>query len=753
MADSNPSINDEIDVVHRSCTLCEAHCGVSVAVDRVQGRVVDVRGDERDVMSRGYVCPKVVGMSALSEDPDRLRTPVKRVNGEFIEIDWDEALDLVVSRLTQLRDTHGPNSLAIYLGNPNAHDFASNLSMPVLIRALETRWRFSATSVDQLPKMLSSCLLFGSPSAFAVPDIDRTDFLLVLGANPMASNGSIMTAPDMPGRLRRLRERGGRLVVVDPRRSETARLADEHLSIRPGTDALFLFALVHVLFEEGHVDLKRVSEQATGLEELRALALEFSPEAVAAATGIAASETRELAREFAAAPSAACYGRIGTCTQEFGTLASWLVDVLNTITGNLDRPGGVMFPRPAHAPPEFSTRRKGRVPYGRWHTRVRSLPEFGGELPVAALAEEIDTPGDDRVRALLTIAGNPVCSTPNSDRLDRALEGLEFMVSVDLYINETTRHADVILPTSAPLERPNYPMLFHGLSVRNHARWSPAVLEPPAGVRHLWEIAMELAGRMQGADAAAAEDLLLSNRLGVALGKGSPHSGVNEPQARRALDAWQGPSRILDLMLRTGPYGDGFQDGGEGLSLQALIDSKHGVDLGPLEPVLPEMLTTSSGRVELAPDLIVEDVERLRARLDRPTKGLVLVGRRHLRSNNSWMHNLRALSKGRERCILLVHPEDADRLGVTDGSRVSVSSRVGKVVAPVEITSDVMPGVVSLPHGFGHDRSGARLSVASEFQPGVNSNRLTDELRLDELSGNAVLNGIPVDVEVLRESP
>ncbi len=507
MSESHP------DVVYRSCNLCEAHCGVAVTVDRDAGRVLDIRGDENDAMSRGYVCPKAVALRDLSEDPDRLRAPVKRVGDAFVEIGWDEALELVTSRLAGIREAHGPNAIATYLGNPNAHDFASNLAVAPLLRALGTKWRFSATSVDQLPKHVSCSLMFGSMTAFPIPDLDRTDFLLVLGANPLQSNGSLMTAPDMRRRLRELKQRGGRLVVVDPRRSETARIADRHLAIRPGTDALFLFALIQVLFEESLIDPARVAEIANGVEAVRDLALEFSPEVVAETTGLDATAIRELAREFAAAPRAVCYGRVGTCTQEFGSLASWLVDVVNTLTGNLDSPGGVMFPWTAHEPAVPSPRSRGYVPYARWRSRVRSLPEFGGELPVAVLAEEIDTPGDDRVRALLTVAGNPVCSTPNAERLDRALPQLEFMVSVDLYINETTRHADVILPTTAPLERTNYDMVFHAASVRNHAKWSPPVLEPPAGVRPLWNVLLEIAGRVNGVDRAAVDELMLAALL------------------------------------------------------------------------------------------------------------------------------------------------------------------------------------------------------------------------------------------------
>ncbi len=734
------------DVVYRSCNLCEAHCGVAVTVDRAANRVTDIRGDEHDALSRGYVCPKAVGLRALSEDPDRLRAPVRKVGGEFVEIGWDEALDLVVGRLGEIREQHGANAIATYLGNPNAHDFASNLSVAPLLRALGTKWRFSATSVDQLPKHVSSCLLFGSMTAFPIPDVDRTDFMLVLGANPLASNGSLMTAPDMRRRLRELRERGGRLVVVDPRRSETARIADEHLAIRPGTDALLLFALVHVLFEDGLVDLGRLAGFTNGVDAVGDLAREFSPEAVARATGLEAPAIRRLARSLAAAPSAVCYGRIGTCTQEFGALASWLVDVVNALTGNLDRPGGAMFPWTAHEAADPEPRRRGHVPRGRWRSRVRGLPEFFGELPVAALAEEIDTPGEERVRALMTVAGNPVCSTPNAGRLDQALEQLDFMVSIDLYVNETTRHADVILPTTAPLERTNYDMVFHGMSVRQHAKWSPAVLEPPPGVRPLWDVALEIAGRVNGADRQAVEELLLSGLLKATVGPGTACEGTGEPEARERLAKHEGPERMLDLMLRAGRFGDRFREEGPGLSLDALVAAAHGVDLGPMESRLPSILATESGNVELAPELLVEDVARLREALDRAPTSMVLIGRRQVRTNNSWMHNVPALAKGKPRCTLLVHPDDATRHGLVAGGKACIRSRVGEVIAPVELSDDMRPGVVSLPHGFGHDVPGARLRVAAERQPGVNSNRLTDETALDTLSGNAVLNGIPIEL-------
>ncbi len=748
MASTSPPPPDR---VLRTCPLCEAHCGIRVEVDRAAGRIRRITGDPDDPLSRGYLCPKAHGLIGLHEDPDRLRRPLLRRGDERVEIGWDEALDLAAEGLRRIRDRHGADAVATYLGNPNAHDVGSILYGPPFQRALGTRWRFSATSVDQLPKMVSCCLLFGSPGLFPIPDVDRTDFLLVLGANPLVSNGSLMTAPDMRGRLRRLRERGGRLVVVDPRRSETARVANRHLPIRPGTDALLLFALVRVLFDEGRVRPGRLAAFTRGLERVELLSRPFTPEAVAGPTGIAADEIRVLARDFAGADRACCYGRIGTCTQEFGTLASWLVDVLNVLTGNLDREGGALFPRAATSPADDTPRRRGRVPLGRWRSRVRGLPEFAGELPVACLAEEIDAAGEERVRALVTIAGNPVLSTPNGARLARALEGLDFMVSVDLYLNETTRFADLILPPDSPLERWNYDLIFHGVSVRQVARESPPVFERPAGSLPQWRILLELAARLGGTDADSLDELLLSGLIASAVGRaGTPAEGVTPEAARAALGDRPGPERMIDLMLRAGPWGDGFDDSREGLSLARLREHPSGIDLGPLEPRLPRILATASGAIELAPEPIAGDVPRLEARLAelaRPPR-LVLVGRRQVRTNNSWMHNVPALAKGRDRCTLLVHPDDARALGLESGKPARVRSRVGEVEVPVRISTEVRPGVVSLPHGFGHGAPGTRLRVASRC-PGANSNLLADETRVDALSGNAVLNGIPVEVTPL----
>jgi anaerobic selenocysteine-containing dehydrogenase len=732
------------EIVYRNCTLCEAHCGVAIEVDRAEQRIVTIRGDADDSFSRGYLCPKAYALKGLHEDPDRLRRPVRRIGQEWHEIDWDEALDLVATRLGQVRDTHGPAALGSYAGNPTVHDFATSLYLPALFKALGNHKRFSASSVDQLPKQLSGLLMYGRGFNIPVPDIDRTSYMLVLGANPVVSNGSLMTAPDMPGRLERLRARGGKLVVVDPRRTETARVADEHHFIRPGTDAWFLFSLVHVLFAEDLVRLGRVAPWVRGLDELRALAAEFAPESTAARTGIAPDTVRRLARELAAADSAVCYGRIGTCTQQFGTLASWLVDCVTILTGNLDRPGGAMFPYPATSVAEEAPR-PGKLPYARWRSQ-RGLPEAFGELPAATLAEEIEGNGSERIRGFVTLAGNPVLSCQNGARVARALSSLDFMVSIDIYINETTRFADVILPPRSSLEQLNYELVFSRLAVRHVAKLSPRVFEPEPDTRDQWQILAELAGRLTRMPADMIDELVFSTVCSKAAGPGTGCPEVAADQARAAVGAQRGPERILDLLLRAGPYGDHFDEARPGLSLARVRAEPHGVDIGPMEPRVPQVLGTESGAIELAPPLLAADVARLRAELAQDPAGrLLLIGRRQLRSNNSWMGNIHSLAKGRERCTLLVHPSDAERLGLVDGGRAVVRSRVGELTAPVTVTGEVMPGVVSLPHGFGHDADGARLRVAREHA-GVNSNLLTDEGAVDVLSGNGVLNGIPVQV-------
>ncbi|MFF6993957.1 molybdopterin oxidoreductase family protein [Streptomyces sp. NPDC008313] len=734
----------------RICPLCEATCGLTLTIEGT--RVTGARGDADDVFSRGFVCPKGAAFGAVDGDPDRLRTPLVRVDGELREATWDEAFDAVAAGLRPVAERYGPHAVAVVLGNPNVHTMAGALYPPLLIAGLGTRSLFTASTVDQMPKHVSSGLLFGDPFAIPVPDLDRTDHLLLIGANPLESNGSLCTAPDFPGKLRALRARGGTLTVIDPRRTRTARLADRHVPIRPGTDALLLAAMAHVLYEEHLVALGDLAPHVQDVEELAAAVRDFTPEAVSGACDVPAETIRVLARELAAAPTAAVYARIGSCTVPHGTLASWLVDVLNTLTGNLDRPGGALFPlaatdrtpRPAGPGRGFAL--------GRWRSRVSGHPEAKGELPLSALAEEIDTATDEGtpVRAVVTVAANPVLSAPDGDRLDKALGSLDFMVSVDPYLGETSRHADVVLPPPPPSQAPHHDFAFNALAVRNQVRHTRAAvpLEPGrmAETEILARLVLAATGR-HGADPAAVDAMVVDSTLGRAVTE--PHSPVHGRDPRElaaALTGDDGPERRLDMMLRLGPYGDGFGARPDGLSLAKLLDHPHGIDLGPLGPRLPQPLRTRSGRVELLPEPIAADLPRLRAALHERPEGLVLIGRRHLRSNNSWLHNVPSLTGGSNRCTLHVHPEDAGPLGIADGAPVRVRGAGGAVTATAEVTDAVRRGVVSLPHGWGHDRPGTRTGHAA-LDPGVNVNQLLDGSLLDPLSGNAVLNGVPVELE------
>ena len=733
---------------YRTCPFCEATCGLEI---ETEGReVVSVRGDADDVFSHGFICPKAYGVKQLHEDPDRLTTPLVRRDGELVEATWDEAFEEIDRRLPPLIADHGKNAVAVYLGNPNAHNLSALIHGPAWLRVLGSQNIYTASTVDQMPKQVSAGLMFGTILSVPIPDVDHCDHLLLLGANPLVSNGSLLTAPDMRGRLRGIRERGGKVVVVDPRRTRTAEEADEHHFIQPGTDALLLAAMACTIVEEGLDEPGALEEHLNGLDELRTLVRDFQPEAVADACGIEAEEIRRMARELAAAERGAVYARIGTCTQEFGTHASWLVDVLNVLTGNLDREGGALFTRAAAAQKNSSWGGAGRPPtFGRWTSRVRGLPELYGELPVAALAEEIDTPGEGQVRALITVAGNPLLSTPNSGRLENAVEGLDFMVSIDIYVNETTRHADVILPAPEPLEKAHYDLAFYQLSTRNIANYSPAVFEREGPAE--WEVFMRLAGVIAGqgpnADVALFDDMVVQTLIQRETGnEASPLAGRDQGELLEALEPRRGPERVLDFMLRSGPYGDGFGSDPDGMTLDLLEQNPHGIDLGPLQPRIPEVLRTASGKVELAPEPIVADLDRLRGAMARERNGgMVLIGRRQLRSNNSWMHNLPALVKGKESCTLHIHPDDAERLGLADGELARISSAAGSLDAPVETTEDIMRGVVSIPHGWGHGGEGVRMGVASAHA-GVNSNVLADESMVEPLSGNAVLNGIPVEV-------
>ncbi len=737
----------------RTCPLCEATCGVAIEV--AGDRVVKVRGDAKDVFSRGFLCPKGSTLGELHDDPDRLRTPLVRRNGELGPATWDEAFDAIEAGLGPVLEAHGRESLALLLGNPTTHHLAPAFYIGPLVRASGTRNLYSASTVDQMPQHVVSGLLWGDPLAFPIPDIDRTDFLLMLGANPIASNGSLLTAPDLPGRLREMPARGARLVVVDPRRTETAERADEHLFIRPGTDVFWLAALVQTLFEEDGVAIGRLEEHVEGVDVIRGLVASFTPERVAPICGIDAATTRRQARALAGAAAAAVYGRVGNHTVEFGTATAWMAALLNILTGNFDRPGGVMTSSPVAS--RIADGEPGGRGYrvGRWRSRIHGHPEINGEFPAAGLADEMETPGKGQIRAVLSVATNPVRSYPNSTRLDRAFAGLDFFVAFDIYVNETTRHADVILPAPSGLEEPAYELTFMANAIRSFAKFAPPVF-PSEGPSEA-DIFARLIGLLRGegsrCDPARVHEELLE--AAIARLVDDPPEGladVGREEIRAPLEGRSPVEKLLDLRLRSGWHGDLFGGRAGGISLGKLAEHPHGIDLGPMVERFPARLRTESGRFELAPAHLVEDWARVRARLEQPADpceaGLLLIGRRHVRSNNSWMHNVERLVSGRSRCTLLMHPGDASARGLDDGARCEIRSRVGRLEVVVETSDAMMPGVVSLPHGWGHDVDGVRMRVA-QAHPGVASNVLSDDGVIDPASGNAVLNGIPVEVAAL----
>ena len=693
---------------HRVCHLCEAMCGLVIQTEG--DKVTDVRGDKDDPLSRGHVCPKAVALQDIHEDPDRLRKPMKRIRtapGEYqhVEIEWSEALDLAADALASTIEKQGVDAIGAYFGNPSVHNYGMLTHQRNLFRHIRTRNRFSATSVDQLPHHLVSLWCFGHMLLHPIPDVDRTHYFLMLGANPLASNGSIWTVPDVRQRLKDLKRRGGKLVVVDPRRTETAELASEHLFIRPGSDAAFLLAMIHVLFRDDLVVPGPLGDFTDGLDEVAAAVSELSPDWAAPLTGIEADDIVRIAHELAEAEAGICYGRMGVSTQAYGALCQWAIQVINVATGHLDKPGGSLFTRPA-MDQVVNTNPGG---FGRFASRGRGLPEFNYELPAATMVDEIRTEGEGQIRLMFTGAGNPVLSTPNGRALDEALEEVDFMISVDPALNETTRHADVILPPTSPLEHDHYDIAFHNLAIRNTARYSPAVFVKPEGAMHDWEIFSELGARVAA-------------RLNL------------EPMPTYP------PDRMVDAALKSGPYGEhtDWQ-----LSIDKLKAHPSGIDLGPLEPSCPERLQTPNQRIQLAIPEVLADIERFVKDTDVAGDHYRLIGRRHVRDNNSWMHNHHRLMKGKPRCQLLMHPDDVAKEGWQSGMVVTIESRVGAIDAELAASDEMMPGVVSLPHGYGHGLAGTRGEVASRHA-GVSCNDITDEQFVDQLSGNAAVNGVSV---------
>jgi anaerobic selenocysteine-containing dehydrogenase len=711
---------------YRTCTLCEAMCGIVIETENQD--IISIKGDDNDPFSKGYICPKAVALKDIHEDPDRLRQPMLRTEHGWQPISWQQAFERIEHEIKRIQLSHGRDSVAAYLGNPNVHNLGSILFGPGFLRSLKTRNRFSATSVDQLPHHVVAWKLFGHQLKIAVPDIDHCDFFLMFGANPMASNGSLMTAPGFRHRLKALQERGGKLVVIDPRRTETAEVADVHHFIRPGTDALLLLAMINRIFATNRISMGRLEAFTDGVQKVAEFVAPYTPQRVALHTGVDAATIERLVDDFCAARQPVCYGRMGVSVQAFGALSQYLITLLNILTGRLDAPGGLMFTQPA----ADVLKQTGRGHLGNHKTRVRGLPEFGGEFPVSALEEEITTPGEGRIRALFTLAGNPVLSTPNGAQLQMALQKLDFMVSIDLYINETTQHAHIILPPTSPLERDHYDIIFHMLAVRNTAKYSPALFRKPSHSKHDWEIFLELTLRF-----APPRNLLDKARAMV-------------PYVLR-------PSGMVDMLLRSGRYGGKWRLS-EGLSIRKLRQHPHGVDIGPLREDLPAGLWHKNKRIDLAPDFFFADLPRIDktfftaadvAAGDAGEFPLRLIGRRHVRSNNSWLHNSERLVKGKNRCTLMIHPQDAAVLRVDNGALVDVESAAGRIAIEAEITEHIMPGVVSIPHGFGHARSGVQLQVAQKHG-GVSVNDLTDARQVDVLCGNAVLNAVPVRVGAVQ---
>lgn len=697
-------------------------CGIEVSTE---GReIVSIAGDKKNPFSEGHVCPKAIVLKDLYDDPDRIKTPLKKTVDGWQEISWDDALDEVAESLFNVQHKHGIESIGTYLGNPNAHNMGSILFGPYFYRSLRSHNRYSATSVDQLPHHIVSRQLFGHQSQIPIPDIDNTEYFMIIGGNPLASNGSIMTVPHIKRRLKAIQSKGGKVVVIDPKKSETADMSTEHYFIKPGTDALLMLAMINKLFSSGKAKPGKLIDFAPTLPDIEQYVAEYTPTKVASLIGMSTEQIEGLVDDFCAAEKAVCYGRMGASVQAFGTLTQYLIMLFNMLTGNLDETGGMMFTQPAADLLPHS----GRGSIGNYHSRVRKLPNFAGEFPVSTLAEEMTTPGEGQIKAMVIGAGNPILTTPNGQQLDEAFANLEFVVAVDFFITETSRHANIILPPVTALERDHYDVVFHNFAVRNSAKFSPAIFPAEPNSKTDWQIYLGLAERLDKLNGMATE---------------------------KYQSLWaKEPTGVVDDMLKMGQY----QYEGKPLSIEVLKQNPHGIDLGPLQANLPEAIYHANKLIDLKFDYFMPDLRRLNqyffadTKLEFSDNSLQLIGRRHLKTNNSWMHNSKRMVKGTNnglsRCTAQIHPDDASKYNVVDKQMIKVSSRVGSIELPAELTEKIMPGVISIPHGWGHNKKGMRLQVAQE-NPGVSVNDLTDEMVVDELSGNAVLNGVPVQIEAL----
>jgi len=701
---------ENVQTHYRNCNICEAMCGVEIKHQDKQ--ILSIKGDKQDPFSKGHICPKATALQDFYEDKDRLKSPIKRTENGWVELTWEEAYTEIAQQFNRVQANYGKNALGIYLGNPNAHNVGNALFLKPFMKSLGTINRFSSASTDQMPHHVASNYMFGNGMLIPVPDIDRTDFMLIIGGNPVVSNGSMMTAPGVVQRIKGIQQRGGKVVVVDPKRTKTANIADQHLFIRPEKDALLLLAMIYCVFESKQVNLRHLSSLIENIDQLEKIAKSYAPEDVSEYVGIKSEDIRTLASDMASAESAVCYSRMGASTQTFGGLCQWLTNVLNIITGNLDREGGAMFPLPAFNLLRQKTR---GVPstFGRHTSRVRKLPFFNGEFPVATLAEEILTAGEGQIKAMITIAGNPVLSTPSGQHLAKAFDQLDYMVSVDIYLNETTKHANIILPATSGVENSHFDIFFNSFSVRNTAKYSAPLFEKGENQKSDWEILRDLSAHITDTPV-------------------TPYT----------------PEMILDMELKSGPYGE------EGMSLQTLIDNPHGVDLGPLQTSLSDRLLTANGKINLMPQLYIDDLPRLNAVMKKSAKNtdfpFELIGRRLVKSHNTWTQNSARLIKGRDQCTLEINPEDAKSLGIVEGQSLLVSSLVGEIKINATITADIHQGVVCMPQGWGHNQKDTQMNVAAT-QPGVSINDLTDANRVDLLTGNAALNGTPVAIAIFED--
>ena len=692
---------------YRTCNLCEAMCGLEITYK--EKKVISIVGDKKDPLSKGFICPKSLALKDLYEDPDRLKTPIKRTENGWQEISWTEAFDEVEIQIKKIQEKYGNNAVATYQGNPNVHNVGSMLYGGPFLKSLKTKQKYSATSADQLPHHIASLKMFGHQMLIPIPDIERTDYLLILGANPGASNGSLLTAPGFPQKIKSIQKRGGKVINIDPRFTETSKISSQHLYINPGKDALFLLSLLHVIFDQGIEEKTHLSIHLKGLEEIKEIVKEYSPKKTALLIGIDSLEIQKIAKDFMNSKTAVCYGRMGVSTQEYGGICQWLINVLNIVTNNMDKVGGAMFTKPA-IDLVYMTGIQGKVGnFDRYRSRVHNLPEYSGELPVATLADEILTEGEGQIKMFICTAGNPILSSPNGKKLEKALEKLDFMVSIDIYLNETSKYANIILPTTNGLETLHYDLVFHQLAIRNTAKLSEVLFEKDENQKHDWQILNELTERIT--------------------------------EKKNSLT----PEMMLDNMFQYSPYKEA------NLSVNKLKENPSGIDLGSLQPLLIKRIFTVDKKINVSPQIFIDDLKRLDKELYKDTKEeetkypFALIGRRHLRNNNSWMHNSKLLMKGKNRCTVLMSSKDANNLSITDHQKIKIISNVGSIELPVEISDEMKEGVLSIPHGFGHNRNGTKIKLAEE-NAGESINDLTDDNKIDKLTGNANFSGTRVKV-------